>query len=80
MNENSTTAKVERLRNVPEPQVFEGLAWTCLPCLKEMPEAGHTYRLILCKDREGVLGCGGMGQDAIHVRYRIEVISGSEET
>ena len=58
----------------PQPQVFEGEAWTCLPCLKAMPEGGRTFRLILCKEQEEVLGCGGPGEDAVHVRYRLEVL------
>jgi len=60
--------------SVLEPQVFKGEAWTCLPCLKAMPEGGRTFRLILCKEQAEVLGCGGPGEDAVHVRYQIEVL------
>jgi len=64
----------QEVLSVLEPQVFEGEAWTCLPCLKAMPEGGRTFRLILCKEQEEVLGCGGPGEDAVHVRYRLEVL------
>jgi hypothetical protein len=39
-----------------------------------MPEGGRTFRLSLCKEQAEVLGCGGPGEDAVHVRYQIEVL------
>jgi hypothetical protein len=39
-----------------------------------MPEGGRTFRLILCKGQEEILGCGGVGINAVRVRYRIEVL------